>query len=475
VRVEREWDKGLPPKFSKYIKELDNSSFLFLFSFFFFLLAQVQFYFFSFKSLSSNMYRSIARASVPACRLMRPHLVGPPPSLLRSYTTRATTNTIKSPTFPFKTLSASIALTSAMYLYSKTGDRVVEAQGHQPLSAFTTSSPSSALAELNDNSSRIAVQAKSTEELLMGLFVYKLCTFSWLVDAAPHLISLSEKLHLQTPVYWFVKQTFFRQFCGGETPEECVSSMDKLSLSGINCILDLSVEADLHIDHKNQQPSEGQSIYFREEQQADVILNMSKNCIQTAAAGTMANAMAAIKVTAFSPPQLLLRLNQAVTQLEQKFVAHQANGSLDSQGLREVIRQVLPEPSTVEQQQARETIVSRLESNQGTLDVLEFRKLFNLQGPARDIWWKTSNENEKEVLLTSEDLAAYDRMMSRLEQVCSLARENQVGIMVDAEQSYFQDIIDHVAINLQRKFNRRDENEEKTPTVFNTCKFHFGN
>jgi proline dehydrogenase len=362
-----------------------------------------------------------------------------------------------------------------MYLYSKTGDRVVEAQGHQPLSAFTTSSPSSALAELNDNSSRIAVQAKSTEELLMGLFVYKLCTFSWLVDAAPHLISLSEKLHLQTPVYWFVKQTFFRQFCGGETPEECVSSMDKLSLSGINCILDLSVEADLHIDHKNQQPSEGQSIYFREEQQADVILNMSKNCIQTAAAGTMANAMAAIKVTAFSPPQLLLRLNQAVTQLEQKFVAHQANGSLDSQGLREVIRQVLPEPSTVEQQQARETIVSRLESNQGTLDVLEFRKLFNLQGPARDIWWKTSNENEKEVLLTSEDLAAYDRMMSRLEQVCSLARENQVGIMVDAEQSYFQDIIDHVAINLQRKFNRRDENEEKTPTVFNTCKFHFGN
>jgi proline dehydrogenase len=52
-----------------------------------------------------------------------------------------------------------------------------------------------------------------------------------------------------------------------------------------------------------------------------------------------------------------------------------------------------------------------------------------------------------------------------------LARESNVGVMVDAEQSYFQDIIDHLAMNLQRKFNHRSESEEKAPTVFNTCKY----
>ncbi|KAF9151060.1 hypothetical protein BG015_007128, partial [Linnemannia schmuckeri] len=68
--------------------------------------------------------------------------------------------------------------------------------------------------DLKDEHNRIGVEKKSTSELLLSMMVYKLCTFSLLVDLAPRLISLAEMVHLTPPVYWFVRKTFFAQFCG---------------------------------------------------------------------------------------------------------------------------------------------------------------------------------------------------------------------------------------------------------------------
>ncbi|KAI8081914.1 FAD-linked oxidoreductase-like protein [Gilbertella persicaria] len=368
---------------------------------------------------------------------------------------------------PFKSISASVLLTSAMYMYSQ---GIAQAEAATAAATTGTSTPAITLSELQDKTNRIAVEAKSTEELAMALFVYRLCALPWLVDAAPYLIAASEKLHLQAPVYWFVKQTFFRHFCGGETPEECVSSMDKLAESGINCILDLSIEADLHLD--NQAPQEGQSKYFRDEQQADIVTKMIKASIETAAQGAKNNAMVAVKVTAFSPPELLLRLNQSMAALDQSFLELQNNGHINAQGVRQVIDKIVPMAESQEQQKQRESIIAHLESKQATLDIIEFRKLFNLQGPGRDVWWKTTSNDAKSILLTAEDLEAYDRMIARLEQVAGLAKELKVGVMVDAEQSYFQDAIDHVAVNLQRKYNARTENQSQQPTIYNTYQMY---
>ncbi|KAG1057497.1 hypothetical protein G6F43_000668 [Rhizopus delemar] len=367
---------------------------------------------------------------------------------------------------PFKTISASVALTTSLYFYSRS---IAEAEALVNNSSLTKSSPGATISELQDKDNRIAVQAKTTQELAMALFVYRLCAFPWLVDAAPYIISTAERLHLHAPVYWFIKQTFFRHFCGGETSEECISSMDKLALSGINCILDLSVEADLHVD-KERPNEDGLGKYFHDEQQADVILKMIKTCIQTAAGGGMSNAMVAVKVTGFTAPELLLRLNQAIVALDQSFLKYQKNGCIDAHGLEQVVQNILPPAEGQEQQAQRTSIIEHLKNEKGTLDLLEFRKLFHLQGPGRDVWWKTNQTDSK--LLNSEDLEAYDRMMNRIDEACSLAHQLKVGIMVDAEQSYFQDAIDHVAITLQRKYNRRIENEQHGPTIYNTYQMY---
>lgn len=383
---------------------------------------------------------------------------------------------------PIKTLTAVAAVSMASTFYYLNPSSVTSEKksaletASVPISAFSNSNSTSTVAQLLDDNNRAAMPAKSTSELLLGLFVYKLCSYSWIVDAAPHIIKFSEKLHLQAPVYWFVKNTFFNQFCGGETAEECVATMTRLSQSGINCILDLSIEADLHVDANasSQAPITGK--YGEQEQKADVVLNMIKNCLKTAAQGqheeyATSGAFTAIKVTAFAPPELLLRLNQVVLYLDKAFDEYQVNGRIDNTCLKHVIHHICPPPITEQQEKLRSQILSQLDDTNKALDYIEYTKLFNLMGSHRDIWWDTSDAmTEKQVFLTKEDLSAYDRMVDRLDQVCQLAQNVRVGVMVDAEQSYFQEAIDHVAMNLQEKYNRRDD-EDHAPTVYNTCKY----
>lgn len=315
-------------------------------------------------------------------------------------------------------------------------------------------SNSPTVAELSDESGLIGMHAKSTQELVLAYVTYKLCTIPGFVDLASSLIHTAQVLHLQRSVFWLIKRTVFRQFCGGETPEECRASMQRLAQSGIHCILDLSIEADLQEQQQD------------EERRADVVLAMIKDCLKTAASNHPS--FAAIKVTAFAPPGLLLRINQILVQLDQAFDAWKTADTIDNQGLRQIVKYVLPAPRNEEQAKARETLLSKYNDN-NALDRLEVHKLFDLQGPDRDVWWMTDPDlSQDSTPLTTLELQAYDRMVQRLDQVCQMARDLQVGVMVDAEQSYFQEAIDHVATNLQQKYNRL-EGKKHGPTVYNTC------
>ncbi|KAI8373228.1 FAD-linked oxidoreductase-like protein [Radiomyces spectabilis] len=428
------------------------------------------------------MYRSLSFAAVHTVRPLYRRQLGT--TIARSLSTQTAQN-IKTNTKPrrlFKTISASVALTSVslgylLYQPGFTGSHVAAEAAN--ISDFGASSPSTVVADLKNEESRIAISGRPTQELLLALGVYKLCTFQWLVEAAPHIIHFAESVHLLQPVLWFVKHTFFEQFCGGENPEECVETMDKLSKSGIHCILDLSVEADLHLDDSHVTLDDGlhQHKYWREEQRANVLLGMTKNCIRTAAQSgaklSAAKPFAAVKVTAFAPPELLLRLNNAVVSLEKLFYDNQENGLISVSTLERALQQSLPPAQSQDQEAQRSAVLGQLKEKTQHLDYLTFRKLFSLEGPNRDIWWKTQDQKtEDDVLLTNSEMEAYDRMMDRVDQVCGLAHDLNVGIMIDAEQSYFQEAIDHVAIHFERKYNKFDAQGNHSVTVFNTYQMY---
>jgi len=261
---------------------------------------------------------------------------------------------------------------------------------------------------------------------------------------APHLISAAEKIGLSTPVYWVIKNTFFQYFCGGETADECGSVMERLSRSGIGSILDLSIEAD--IDH----PGDRQEYA----EKADNVAQLTKECVQAA---SREHGMVALKITAFSSPMMLLSLNKWFERAREEFISHMdEEGRIQRKDLLDITQKLTMGKAQIDLMPLQTTHV----------DWIDYMHLVSPQNPhARRVMIDAGVSND--------DLDDFKRCIERLEQVCDLAKAGQVKIMVDAEQSYFQRTIDHVAMHLQSKYNHRtDDDDTSTPIVLNTYQMY---
>ncbi len=86
----------------------------------------------------------------------------------------------------------------------------------------------------------IAFESKSDKDLKRARRLFVLVSAPWLVKIGKPLTNLALKLKL--PIKGLIKNTIFRQFCGGESITECKSRIQELSDSGIGTILDYSIE-----------------------------------------------------------------------------------------------------------------------------------------------------------------------------------------------------------------------------------------
>ncbi len=87
---------------------------------------------------------------------------------------------------------------------------------------------------------KIAFAAKTNKDLQQAYNLFKLVGNPTLVKFGKWSTDIALKLHL--PINGLVKKTIFRQFCGGETIEECRGTIKQLGEFGIGTILDYSVE-----------------------------------------------------------------------------------------------------------------------------------------------------------------------------------------------------------------------------------------
>ncbi|WP_192346277.1 proline dehydrogenase family protein [Algoriphagus sp. Y33] len=69
-------------------------------------------------------------------------------------------------------------------------------------------------------------------------------------------------------------------------------------------------------------------------------------------------------------------------------------------------------------------------------------------------------------MLSKEESLAFDRMKKRVDQLCSTAFQKGIKILVDAEESWFQDVIDELAYEAMEKYNL------KTCIVYNTYQMY---
>ncbi|KAF9436116.1 hypothetical protein BGZ76_004793 [Entomortierella beljakovae] len=374
----------------------------------------------------------------------------------------AATATTKTPLWQKVAIGGTIALaTSATLLNQLSKAPHLESQD---------SIGSNIVSDLKDENNRIGVEKKTTADLMLSMLVYKLCTFGLLVDIAPQLISLAETLHLTTPVYWVVRKTFFAQFCGGESADDCVGTMNSLRSSGINSILDLSIEADLEgLDIENQTPTE---IRARFNKSADSTAQQIGACIETAS--RLSKSFAAIKITAMSSPLLLQQVTSVLLTLEKNFknIDQDRDGKVTKEEFKQLVK-MLPSPS-LNKDQPIDAMIDQLftqadHDQDGKVDWIDFASTVSLnRDETRSLFM---GEAESAVPgLIKEDLEDYKRLLTRMETLCGQAQKTQTRLMIDAEQSYFQAAIDSVALHLMEQYNNTSHSEG--PLIFNTYQMY---
>src|SRR5690606_35198475 len=67
---------------------------------------------------------------------------------------------------------------------------------------------------------------------------------------------------------------------------------------------------------------------------------------------------------------------------------------------------------------------------------------------------------------TPEEQELWNRVEARYDEVCKLAKEKDVELLIDAEESWMQDAVDELVTNLMQKYNT------EKPIVYNTLQMY---
>jgi len=86
----------------------------------------------------------------------------------------------------------------------------------------------------------IAFRRKSKFQLKKAYFLFKIIASSNLVKISQKLVLLATTLHI--PIKWAIKPTIYSHFCGGETIQESLPTIQDLEKYNVKGILDYSVE-----------------------------------------------------------------------------------------------------------------------------------------------------------------------------------------------------------------------------------------
>ena len=92
------------------------------------------------------------------------------------------------------------------------------------------------------DNTEIAFRSKNNKDLQRAYLLFKIIGAPSLVKLGKIITPLAIKLKL--PIKGLIKRTIFKQFCGGESIEDCHTVIDNLNQFGIGTILDYSVEGE---------------------------------------------------------------------------------------------------------------------------------------------------------------------------------------------------------------------------------------
>ena len=313
---------------------------------------------------------------------------------------------------------------------------------------------------------RDAYGHKSTGSLIRSLLVFRMCTLKPIVNRANELLSLSRRILGAKMTENIVRQTFFAQFCGGESENDIVPTVRFLKKHHVGGILDYAAEADLASDDdnigntNNMNGVEDSNINvareydYVSEKECDANLEIFLNAVNAVHNATP-DGFAAIKVTALGNPKLLKRVSTLKYETARLFERFDRDNDsvleLDEfvTGFTKYFKE--KEPNEAVNMFRKFTVDDAKTSN---LDLVDWKRFMSSEDISRLARQCIDEGPLYEASLSEEELELYDAMYGRLKKISELAHEKGVRLMIDAEQTYFQHAIDSMVLRLQRRFNK---------------------
>jgi len=95
---------------------------------------------------------------------------------------------------------------------------------------------------LNFENTEIAFKNKSDKDLERAYWLFKMVASNTLIKIGTPITNFS--LNIGLPIQGIIRNTIYKQFCGGETIQGCTSAIAELGKGNVTTILDYSVEGE---------------------------------------------------------------------------------------------------------------------------------------------------------------------------------------------------------------------------------------
>jgi len=201
---------------------------------------------------------------------------------------------------------------------------------------------------LSFDNTEISFRGKSNTDINRAYWLFKMISSNFLTRVGPPVTEFALKIGL--PITGLIKATIFKHFCGGESIEECESTVEALHRGKVGSILDYSVEG------------------AQEEKVFD------HTCAEIIKTVNRADGDARIPLTVFK-----------VTGIGRFALLEKVNSNLE---------------------------------------------------------------------LSEKETAEFSKVKDRFEAICKAAFDAGIPVMVDAEETWIQDPIDNLVLEMMRKYNR---------------------
>ncbi|BCS30173.1 uncharacterized protein APUU_80476S [Aspergillus puulaauensis] len=240
-------------------------------------------------------------------------------------------------------------------------------------------------------------------KLFTGWIAFTFCSSPTWVDISETLYNVLSRIPiLESITDFFVIRTFFNQFLGGKTTDDCIPKIQALRYNHIGTLLGYNIEAELDGSSKDPRLIRIQTKHVLESIEAQGKLGR-EFCPDTARTSGDSRSWVRIKVTGLLPHPIAL--------------LHGSNAILEARDAKGLDKDV-PYP-----------------------------------GLPHDGDWEAALSGKQ---VTASDRRQLLDLYSTLDMIMKRGRENNVRIIVDAEQTWYQPIIDSLTDELMQKYNTLD-------------------